>query len=110
MLPGFVSGFYGFDDCHVDLARLAQYARSTLVLATATGLDLQARLLAPSEGSTKPCRHPSEARLNYASGACSMLSNSRSRSWVLGVVSQDDALSTTVCMHAWQRGRPRGMT
>ena len=43
MLPGFVSGFYSFDDCHVDLARLAQYARATLILASATSLDLEAR-------------------------------------------------------------------
>ena len=35
MLPGFVSGFYGVDDCHVDLARLAQYAGAALILAPA---------------------------------------------------------------------------
>jgi hypothetical protein len=47
MLPGFVSGFYSFDDCHVDLARLAQYAGATLILAPATGLDLQVSCLPP---------------------------------------------------------------
>jgi hypothetical protein len=41
MLPGFVSGFYSHDDCHVDLNRLARYAGATLILQPALGLDLQ---------------------------------------------------------------------
>lgn len=45
MLPGFVSGHYSYDDCHIDLARLAQYAGARLVHAEATGLDLQVSAL-----------------------------------------------------------------
>lgn len=41
MLPGFVSGFYTRDECHVDLNRLARYAGATLILQPAIGLDLQ---------------------------------------------------------------------
>ena len=43
MLPGFVSGFYTYDECHVDLNRLAQYAGATLILAPAVDIDLEAR-------------------------------------------------------------------
>ena len=43
MLPGYVAGWYSFDDCHVDLGRLARFARARLVLAPAIGLDLQVR-------------------------------------------------------------------
>jgi selenide,water dikinase len=45
MLPGFVSGFYTHDECHVDLNKLARYAGAALILETAIGLDLQARSL-----------------------------------------------------------------
>ncbi len=41
MLPGYVSGFYTHDECHVDLNKLARYAGAALILETATGLDLQ---------------------------------------------------------------------
>ncbi len=41
MLPGYVAGWYGFDDCHVDLGRLARFARARLVLAPAVGLNLK---------------------------------------------------------------------
>lgn len=43
MLPGYVSGFYGYDDCHIDLGRLAAFARARLVQAEATGIDTQVR-------------------------------------------------------------------
>lgn len=26
MLPGYISGFYSFDECHIDLARLVTFA------------------------------------------------------------------------------------
>ena len=45
MLPGFVSGFYTHDECHVDLNRLARYAGAALILEAAVGFDLQARSL-----------------------------------------------------------------
>ena len=41
MLPGYVSGFYTHEDCHVDLNRLAHYANARLILQPATGLDMQ---------------------------------------------------------------------
>lgn len=33
MLPGYVSGFYSHDDCHIDLARLAAFSKARLVHA-----------------------------------------------------------------------------
>ncbi len=41
MLPGYVSGFYTHDECHVDLNRLARYAGAALILESAVGLDVQ---------------------------------------------------------------------
>lgn len=43
MLPGYVSGFYSFDDCHIDLARLARFANARLVHAEARGIDPSSR-------------------------------------------------------------------
>lgn len=44
MLPGYVSGFYSYDECHVDLNRLARYANARMILQPATGLDLKVYL------------------------------------------------------------------
>ncbi len=44
MLPGYVSGFYSYDECHVDLNRLARYANGRMILQPATGLDLKVYL------------------------------------------------------------------
>lgn len=41
MLPGHVSGFYSYEDCHIDLAHLARSCGASMVLAEACGLDLQ---------------------------------------------------------------------
>ena len=41
MLPGYVSGIYTHDDCHVDLNRLAHYANARMILQPATGLNTQ---------------------------------------------------------------------
>lgn len=41
MLPAYVAGLYEFDDCHIDLRPLSQFAGATLVLDRAIGLDLQ---------------------------------------------------------------------
>ena len=45
MLPGFVAGRYSFDECHIDLARLANRTRTNLVHAEAVGLDRSARVV-----------------------------------------------------------------
>ena len=39
MLPGFISGFYDFDECHIDLARLASLCGVQFICASATGVD-----------------------------------------------------------------------
>lgn len=41
MLPGYISGFYSYDDVHVDLAKLAAFARARLVHAEASGIDIK---------------------------------------------------------------------
>jgi len=43
MLPGFVAGLYGYDDCHIDLGPLARFAGARLYHAEVEGLDLTAR-------------------------------------------------------------------
>jgi selenide, water dikinase len=45
MLPGYIAGHYGYDDCHIDLARLAHFADATLIHAEAEGLDPEQRLI-----------------------------------------------------------------
>jgi selenide,water dikinase len=41
MLPGLVSGVYTFQQCHIDLARLAASANAAVVHQEARGIDLQ---------------------------------------------------------------------
>ena len=45
MLPGLIADHYGYDDCHIDLARLAHFAGATLIHAEAEGLDPERRRL-----------------------------------------------------------------
>lgn len=39
MLPGFVSGFYTWDEVHIDLMKLAIFTGARLVHCEATGID-----------------------------------------------------------------------
>jgi selenide, water dikinase len=45
MLPGYVSGVYSFEDCHIDLSKLATFARARLVNAKCTGINRAARTI-----------------------------------------------------------------
>ena len=39
MIPGFVSGHYALQDCHIDLCRLATFANARVILSSAVGID-----------------------------------------------------------------------
>lgn len=41
MLPGYISGFYSYDECHIDLYQLSVFAKAQVVLAEAQGIDLK---------------------------------------------------------------------
>jgi selenide, water dikinase len=43
MIPGFVAGRYGFEECHIDLAKLCARSGVRLVHAEATGIDRAGR-------------------------------------------------------------------
>lgn len=40
MLPGYVAGFYSYEECHIDLRYLTQYAKAEFIRERAIGLDL----------------------------------------------------------------------
>jgi selenide, water dikinase len=41
MLPGYVAGLYGFEDCHIDLRLLCQFAGARMIVDRAVGIDLE---------------------------------------------------------------------
>ena len=41
MLPGHVAGFYNFDECHIDLPHLCQFAQGQIYIDRAIALDLE---------------------------------------------------------------------
>ncbi len=43
MLPGFLAGHYGFDDCNIDLRRLCRFAGARLIVDRSAGIDLEER-------------------------------------------------------------------
>ena len=45
MIPGHVAGHYSFEECHIDLHRLASFANARLVHGRAIGIDRVARRL-----------------------------------------------------------------
>jgi selenide,water dikinase len=42
MLPGYIAGAYEFDECHIDLRPLCEFAQGQMIVDRATGLDLKA--------------------------------------------------------------------
>jgi pyridine nucleotide-disulfide oxidoreductase family protein len=52
MLPGHVAGFYTYEETHIDLLKLANFASAELILAKAIGLDLENNLVICSEQSS----------------------------------------------------------
>ena len=45
MLPGYIAGFYHYDDCHIDLGKLCSFANARLYHACANKLDPDNRLV-----------------------------------------------------------------
>jgi selenide,water dikinase len=45
MLPGYVAGHYSFEECYIDLGRLARFAGARLICDEAIGLDTSERSL-----------------------------------------------------------------
>ncbi len=45
MLPGYIAGHYGYDDIHIDLARLCAWAGVSFIRAAVTALDPDQRLV-----------------------------------------------------------------
>ncbi len=45
MLPGHIAGFYSYDDCHIDLGKLARFANARLYHASVRQLDVENKLV-----------------------------------------------------------------
>jgi len=45
MLPGYIAGHYGYDEVHIDLRRLAEFAGARFFRDEVTGLDREGRLV-----------------------------------------------------------------
>ncbi|HAZ46057.1 MAG TPA: FAD-dependent oxidoreductase [Cyanobacteria bacterium UBA11369] len=45
MLPGYVAGFYSYEECHIDLTSLTQYAKAEMICDRAINLDLNNNLV-----------------------------------------------------------------
>ncbi|KOP25501.1 pyridine nucleotide-disulfide oxidoreductase [Hapalosiphon sp. MRB220] len=41
MLPGHIAGFYSYEECHIDLRRLTNFAKAQLYIDQVIGLDLE---------------------------------------------------------------------
>ena len=55
MIPGYVSGFYSLEECHIDLCRLARFANARVVLSSAIGIDSKSQTVQlASSGRTRP--------------------------------------------------------
>lgn len=51
MLPGHIAGFYNFQECHIDLRQLAQFAGTQLLIDRAIGLDLESNQVLCASGA-----------------------------------------------------------
>lgn len=54
MLPGYIAGFYRFDDCHINLQSLAQFSQAQFVLDQAINLDLENNIVICKNHSAIP--------------------------------------------------------
>ncbi len=50
MLPGFVAGHYSFDDAHIDLNRLCQWANVRYIRGTVTSIDANSNIIEVDSG------------------------------------------------------------
>lgn len=69
MLPGYVSGFYSYDDVHIDLSRLARFSGARLVQAEACGLDTRVRAQQAGRGGYQRRRLPGGRERVWHAGA-----------------------------------------
>ena len=54
MLPGWIAGHYTRNDCHIDLARLARFARCRWLRTSCNGINPDARLVFCEDGQSLP--------------------------------------------------------
>lgn len=52
MLPGWIAGHYGFADCHIDLARIARFARAQFLQSRVASIDWARKRSITQDGST----------------------------------------------------------
>ena len=45
MLPGYLAGHYNYDDCHIDLSSLTQFANTTFIQAEVNALDTNENMI-----------------------------------------------------------------
>lgn len=50
MLPGYIAGYYNFDECHIDLGKLCSFARFRLVNAEVTEINTMEKLILCNDG------------------------------------------------------------
>lgn len=54
MLPGYIAGHYGFDDCHIDLDAVCVQAGVSRISASASHIDFAARIVHCGHGADLP--------------------------------------------------------
>ncbi|GBG27907.1 Selenide, water dikinase 1 [Hondaea fermentalgiana] len=57
MLPGHIAGQYEREECHIDLVRLCQFGGVRLVIASATSIDLDQKLVHVDDPERPPIRY-----------------------------------------------------